>query len=153
MTQDNIEEVKKILEAWQDTGTDYVVSYSFGGVAREIDKYYSQLFPQPSTDEELREKIAEVLRRNMGVRVADTIHGKEKEYFFPDMTGELLTLLQQRVEEAKKQERERIVNWGIEICHEHLPKWQGEIDLMGGVLSRRECHKCWQALSPDKEGK
>ena len=45
----------------------------------------------------------------------------------------------------------RIVKWGIEICHEHLPTWQGRVDLMGGVLSRRECPKCWQALA-EQEG-
>ena len=39
--------------------------------------------------------------------------------------------------EARKQERERILNWGIETCFEH-PR--------GGVFTRRECPKCWQVL-------
>ena len=56
----------------------------------------------------------------------------------------------ERVYEAKREERERILNWGIEICHEHLPKWEGRVDLMGGVQSRRECPKCWQALKEEK---
>ena len=34
------DEITKILEVWQDTDTDYVVSHSFSGVAHEV----SQLF-------------------------------------------------------------------------------------------------------------
>jgi len=52
-------------------------------------------------------------------------------------------------EVARKAEQERlrqIVEWGMESCIEHLPKWQGQVDLMGGVLTRRECPKCWQEL-------
>lgn len=30
------EQIKEILEVWQDEGTDYVTAFSFGGVAIEI---------------------------------------------------------------------------------------------------------------------
>jgi len=49
-------------------------------------------------------------------------------------------------QEAQRDTLRQVAEWGIEICTEHLPKWQGHVDLMGGVLSRRECPKCWQEL-------
>ena len=58
---------------------------------------------------DLREQIAEILRKEMSVRVVDTIHGKEKEYFFPRGVDKILALTeadkQKAVEQARKQER------------------------------------------------
>ncbi len=47
----------------------------------------------------------------------------------------------QRIEEARKQERERIVTWGIEVC----PHWSGKQTREVGVI-KRDCSLCWQAL-------
>ncbi len=62
-----------------------------------------------------------------------------------DSLGSVLLELQQDCINSRKAGIREVVEWGIEICHEHLPKWKGKVDLMGGVLSRRECPKCWQA--------
>ena len=53
--------------------------------------------------------------------------------------GAILALIPD-IEEAKKQERERIKEWGDEVCVEHSKdRWY-----------RRECPKCWQALKEEK---
>ena len=51
-----------------------------------------------------------------------------------------------RIEEAKKQERERIIAWGLEIC----PHWSEGKTKEVGVL-KRDCSLCWQALKEEKE--
>ena len=55
---------------------------------------------------------------------------------------------QLKIEKAKKEERERIQLWGLEPCTEHI-EYKGnpvDFDFMQGILSRRECPKCWQSL-------
>jgi len=44
--------------------------------------------------------------------------------------------------------RKGILLWGLEPCTEHI-KYNGnpaDFDYMQGVLSKRECPKCWQSL-------
>ena len=53
--------------------------------------------------------------------------------------------------QSNKAQAKKIAEWGNEICSEHLPKWKGSVDLMGGVLSKRECPKCWQELLKEIE--
>ena len=48
------------------------------------------------------------------------------------------------IEQAVKEERQRIINWGLEICP-HIDL--SDRDFMTGVISRRECPKCWQELA------
>ena len=136
-----IEEVRKILcrkimVVHQGVPIDV---YLPDNLVIELGDKICQLFPQPITDEELEKKLSELRLEVYGAQLTE------------NDIAQILTLLQQRVEEAKRQERERIANWGIEICHEHLPKWMGRVDLLGGVSSRRECPRCWQALSGDKK--
>ena len=49
---------------------------------------------------------------------------------------QIISALQPAIEEARKEERERIIKWGNEECsHPWQPKF------------RRECPECWQALT------
>lgn len=41
-----------------------------------------------------------------------------------------------------------LAKWGIEICSDHQDLSRG---FMSGVVSRRECPKCWQTLTVEGE--
>jgi len=82
--------------------------------------------------DKLVEKIARIIANEHPNQIKYTLSSKE-------LAHKLIPIISQAV-------AGEIIGWGIEICHEHLPKWQGEVDLMGGVLSRRECPECWKAL-------
>ncbi len=44
----------------------------------------------------------------------------------------------------RRQERERITNWGLEYCYD-----KKHIVLEGSIRQRRKCSKCWQALKEE----
>ncbi len=48
------------------------------------------------------------------------------------------------MENAAKAQARKILEWGIEPCTEHLVKYNGRVDLMQGIMSKRECPYCWQ---------
>ncbi len=125
----NIEEVKKILKKFYPNAVPWKIRI-WDDVAEEI----CRLLPQPITDEALREKIILLLSPGM-LRSGDALNGKgelleEDTYLFLTkeykgvLSDKLATLLQQReeeareqmrvqapnlIEEAKEQERERIL--------------------------------------------
>jgi len=47
--------------------------------------------------------------------------------------------------ETIKEERERIIKWGLEIC----PHWDGAQTKEVGII-KRDCSLCWQALEKGK---
>jgi len=60
------------------------------------------------------------------------------------ITDKILALIEPLIEEAKREERERIVDWGFDICILH-----GNADeriQTGRVLHKGQCYECWQAL-------
>ena len=120
----NIEEVKKILDkAIQADLVD-------GRIGTEVyADQISQLFPQPLTDEALRVEIG---------RLLDITCLTAEE---PDIEDQILTLLQQRVE----QERERVFK---ELLKHQTPTIK---DL--GLIEITMCVEDWQALSDKKEEK
>ncbi len=85
-------------------------------------------------NQELREKIAKL---NNKCDMIDCQHRPGSWECNLCLADQIITLLPD-VEEIRKQERERMLVWGIEQCQEH---YKG-----GGVISRRECPKCWLSL-------
>ena len=110
MVNNRIEEVKKILDKHKG---EFICNGKYQDItnvtiAKEIDDYYCQLFPQPLDDKELREKIAiEFFKTDCpyGEWIYATELHKEKCLAKAD---QILALLQPKIEEAKKEERERI---------------------------------------------
>ena len=115
------ERIVATLEAWQDTGTDYVTSYSFNGIAYEI----LPLLPQPLDNKELREKI-----KDWWVNKDKTWCIYQRCQDYEDGCGyciadQILALPQPKIEEAKREERERIG----EVLYQIIVKSSEETDL------------------------
>ena len=93
----------------------------------------AQALPQPLEDKKLRGKIAEAIYKEF------TYY--PKNYRIYACADQILALLQPRIEEAIRQERERIFAWGNEDCpHNHTVK----------LKVKRGCIACWQALKGEK---
>jgi len=106
-----IEEVKKILQTNTEGGYFLRTEENFNCVARQIDDYYCRLFPQPLTDKELREKIADKFRAEIvtiGISVEDAKTGQMWGFDAERLSRIALALLQPKIEEAKREERERV---------------------------------------------
>ena len=61
------------------------------------------------------------------------------------IADQILALIEPLIEEAKKQERERIIAWGLELC----PHWSDERTRDVRIM-KRDCSLCWQALKEEK---
>ena len=86
----NIEKVKKIIE--QDR-RDQDSLGEFADTAEKLARQICQLFPQPLDDKELEREIYNLLATSRGTAF---------------LTAQFLALLQQKTEEARGQERERL---------------------------------------------
>ncbi|MCK4414934.1 MAG: hypothetical protein KAY32_15475 [Candidatus Eisenbacteria sp.] len=131
----NIKEVKKIIESNRITYQYGNPPEPFGGITDEgvelsaklIDDYYCQLFPQPLDGELLLtpEEMAEVLHSTPKTKLKfeSKLTAKDMVAFKDEMKIELravaaastdkaLALLPPKIEEARRQERERIMKEG-----------------------------------------
>ena len=100
---DKVKRITEILEAWQETGTDYIVIHSFNSLAHEISKLF-----EPPDDEKLRETIRRLVVSS--IDISDGSFGvKEviKLISVERLVNQILSLC--RGQEAKA-ERERILN-------------------------------------------
>lgn len=131
-------------------GKWFEASKEFKDTVKSIDEGLKGL------DRPEREKITEILEYHGVFDVEDEILA-----LFPDIEHlikqlkladknylDLKNAFDERVEEAKKQERERIIDWGFDICILH-----GNADeriRTGRVLHKGQCYECWQALKGEK---
>ena len=72
-----------------------------------IDEHFSQLFPQPLDEKELREKIERILDELL----FSPSENEGGSYELSRCIDQILALLQPKIEEAKREERERIKSW------------------------------------------
>lgn len=107
-------------------------------------------------NKELREKIVEIVEKAMGDEYKEVFEAQRKDgswIGFSERTSKLARKRSNQIlallPDIAKQERERIIKWGDEICPDH---WARRPDgtKKSRTPVRKLCKRCWQALKVSK---
>jgi len=168
MTEINnrIEGVKKIDELLgSETKVPFTICEAWKGLTKDercsIRNQICQLFPQPLEDEELRGKLARIIyegylpiHTNLP-RYWHQLTDSQQEHF-RNVADQILALLQQKIEEAKREIIDMLKNYGVSITNEGVlvprsDEWDYLHDtprrtLLRGNDKGESCKKIWQTL-------
>lgn len=138
--QEKLDVARQTLKAVKNTIEQKPAVFPIALDAFEIRWLYDIAKQKRLDRPELRQRIIEILVKPLKLPYQEDaaemiVQGSINQ------AEEILVLFDTELEVAKREERERIIAWGLEIC----PHWSGKQTREVGII-KRDCSLCWQAL-------